>query len=269
MKIDILICTYNEGIVRAVNILMPYHPDVKYKISHQVTKEEYRFIPEEFEERADVRISQISSAGLSKNRNNALAMAEGDICFIADDDVKYDMDIVLKVAGYFKTVSELDVFVGRIKTYDGEPAYKKYKVWQSKLGWKDIGGVSSIEMVLKREVIRKNHIRFDDHFGIGGNLFPKGEEAVFLSDCLRNKLHIVYFPEFIVKHSCQSSCSHIVYSEEEAKYMGALNRRIFKWLAYPNGILFGIKHFKRYKKNMTFMEFIQAYYKGIQMVKYQ
>ena len=66
MKIDILICTYNEGIVRAVNILMPYHPDVKYKISHQVTKEEYRFIPEEFEERGCPDITDIVGRFIQK-----------------------------------------------------------------------------------------------------------------------------------------------------------------------------------------------------------
>lgn len=269
MKIDILICTYNEGITRAVNILMPYHPYISYKISHQVTKDEYKFIPAEFEDRADVLISQVSTVGLSKNRNNVLTMAEGDICFISDDDVKYDINTVLKVAEYFQTTPNLDIFIGKIETYNGEPAYKKYKVRQSKLGWKDIGSVSSIEIVLKRESILNNHITFDEHFGIGGNLFSKGEEAVFLSDCLKSKLNIIYFPEFIVKHSFQSSCSDIIYSVDEAKYMGALNWRIFKSLAYLTGILFGIKYFKRYIKYISIIEFMEAYYKGIQIAKYQ
>lgn len=269
MKIDILICTYNEGITRVVNVLMPYHSNISYKISHQVTKEEYKYIPAEVEERVDVLVSQISITGLSKNRNNALAMAEGDICFISDDDVKYDINMVLKVAEYFQTNPNLDIFIGKIKTYNGEPAYKKYKVRQSKLGWKDIGSVSSIEIVLKRESILNNHIAFDEHFGIGGNWFPKGEEAVFLSDCLKKQLNIIYFPEFIVKHPCQSSCSHIIYSVDEAKYMGALNWRIFNWFAYLTGVLFGIKYFKRYTKYISFIEFVEAYYKGIRIAKYQ
>ena len=268
MKIDILICTYNEGIVRAVNVLMPYHQDVSYKVSHQVTKEEYRFIPLEFKERKDVKVSQISSVGVSQNRNNVLGMAEGDICFVADDDVVYDLNSVIKVAEYFKINSQLDVFVGKIRTYDGEPAYKKYKTQKFKLGWKDIGSVSSIEMVLRKEAIIKNNIHFDDDFGIGGRLYPKGEEAVFLADCLRNRLAILYFPEFIVKHPYQSSCSHIAYSVDEARYMGALNWRIFKQLAYLNGVLFGIKHFSRYKKNMSFFDFMKAYYQGIQVAMY-
>lgn len=267
MKIDILISTYNLGINKIKNLLMEPNRDINYIISHQITDPSIDLSACDFLNRPDVKYSQLHQKGLSINRNNALDKAEGDICFIADDDVVYELSSIIEVAKKFSEDPNLDVYVGKIRTYEGEPEYKKYGERKKVLGWRDIGSVSSIEMVVKRDAIIRNHIKFDDRFGLGSSHYPKGEEAIFLSDCLKNKLRIVFFPEYIVKHPKESSASSVAYDNKESEYMGALSYRIFKNKAFLASFLFCFKHYSRYRKYISPFEFLETFYKGINRMK--
>ena len=41
MKLDVLICTYNERVVHVPDVLLPYRPDVSYIVSMQYTDKKY------------------------------------------------------------------------------------------------------------------------------------------------------------------------------------------------------------------------------------
>lgn len=267
MKIDILICTYNEGINRVETILLPSHIDIRYKISHQLSNEKYSIIPTSLSSREDVTVSQIRSIGLSKNRNNCISIAEEDICLIADDDVRYEMHDILLLLEKFKKHPEIDLIAGKIKTYEGEGPYKKYSDYKHKISISKIGGISSIEIAFRRERIVKNKLNFDTRFGLGGELFKKGEEAAFLSDCLKCNLKIRYFPIYIVKHHQESSGTSVIYDEAEAMYMGALSWRIFKNLSYPMSLIFMIKHWSRYRKKISPRNYLSSFIKGVKYIK--
>lgn len=266
MKIDILICTYNEGIKRIKDLILPQQEDISYKISHQVTRS-IEMDDCEFLSRSDIEYCVIKSRGLSKNRNNVLRMASGDICFIADDDVKYDLDNIRVVARTFSENPLMDLYIGKIKTYDDEPEYKKYSPNKKRMRWKDIFSVSSIEIVFKREAIIKKGITFDVRFGLGGDLYTRGEEGVFLSDCLKNNLRIIYFPQYIVKHPKESSTSGILYDVKEVEYRGGVCKRIFNKFAFMTGMYFCIRHYQRYKTYLSPLEYMRYFYRGIKKYK--
>lgn len=267
MKIDILISTYNNGIYRIKDLLLSPDPDINYIISHQITDSDLDISSCNFLCRSDVRYYQLFDKGISRNRNNTVINASGDICFIADDDVKYDIAKIKSVAQKFQTNPDIDVFVGKIETYENEPAYKNYSSHEKYIGWMDIGSVSSIEMVIKRDSIVKNGIKFDERFGLGSSLYKKGEEAIFLSDCLKKKLKIKYFPQYIVKHPKESSASSVVYDKKETEYMGALNYRIFRNKAFLTAPLFSLKHYKRYKNYLSLIEYFKYFDMGIKNMK--
>lgn len=267
MKIDILICTYNDGIKNIANLLMPPHPDISYKISHQVKDYEFDYGSLSFLGRKDIVYNQINSVGLSKNRNNVMRMATGDICFIADDDVRYEIDDIISISKEFENNPDLDIYVGKIRTYPNEPEYKLYATTKHKCGISDIGHISSIEIIFRNKSIKANNISFDENFGLKGNLFNKGEEAIFLSDCLRKKLNIIYFPIYIVKHPFISSTRKIQYNENEAQYFGSLNYRLFGSKAYITSFIFAFKHFKRYSPHISIFDFFKGYFKGIRLLK--
>lgn len=265
MTVDILICTFNERINNVSNILLPYNKSINYKISHQISTSASIHIPDELI-RPDVEIQQFNGIGLSFNRNNALYMAKNDICIIADDDVVYNIKDIEKIISIFQE-NNIDILIGKIKTYKEEPQYKNYSSKIKKLSWLDIGSVSSIEIAFKRESIINNHIIFDTNFGLKGHLYQKGEEAVFLADCLKKNLTIVYYPIFIVKHHYFSSGKISEFNQSEIEYWGALSYRIFGHLSYLAMCFFMIKHHSAYHRKMSTNKYITYFLGGINHFK--
>lgn len=267
MKLDILICTYNDGIGRCHDILLPENKNICYKISHQIQDSKYANIPPELKNRKDVEISQISSTGLSNNRNNVISMARGDICIIADDDVRFEINGLMSILDCFSKNDNIDIIAGKIKTYPGEGEYKKYKKKNHRIKTFHIGSISSIEIAFRRNSIIDNHIKFDNRFGLKGSLYMKGEESIFLKDAIDASLRIYYYPTYFVIHHKESSCSNINYDSKEAEYLGALNWRLFKKLSLITMFVFTIKHYSRYINNISPISFIKAYMHGVGRIK--
>jgi hypothetical protein len=264
MTVDILICTYNDGILNVPNILLSPIDNLFYKVSFQVTNESYNRIPEILLNRSDVYISVIHTKGLSNNRNNALSISSSDICFIADDDVNYTWEYIESVVRTFEKDESLDVFVGKIQTPKGDNEYKKYKTNELKISYWNISKVSSIEVVFKRISILKNGILFDQNFGLGGNLFKQGEEGIFLGDCLRKGLVIRYYPYYMVKHPFVSSGKKINYDKDYVMYWGAYCKRAygFWWgriLMFP----LSIKQYRNYIGRMGYFKYLKYFMEGL------
>lgn len=269
MKLDILICTYNDGISRCHDILLPKNETISYKISHQIQDSKYANIPPELKKREDVEVSQITSTGLSTNRNNVISMARGDICIIADDDVRFEPNGLMSILDCFNNNDNIDIITGKIKTYPGEGEYKKYKKKIHRIKTHNIGSISSIEIAFRRNSIIDNNIMFDNQFGLNGSLYMKGEESIFLKDAIDASLKIYYYPINFVIHHKESSCSNINYDSKEAEYLGALNWRLFKKLSIITMFVFIIKHYSRYINNISPLSFIKAYIQGVKRIKHQ
>ena len=264
MKLNILISTYNQGIDNVEKNEAIKRHDNEYKVSHQVTDEKYEIIPASLK-RNDIDVMQSRGRGISKNRNMSIDMASGEICLIADDDVTYLQLGLEKILAEFKKDPNLDVLVGQIQTPSGQPQYKKYPQHEKRLGYASIGGVSSIEIAFKLRSIRDNNIRFDERFGIGSNMYSRGEEIIFLGDCIKKRLKVKYFPIPFVCHEYQSSGKKCVYNEEDAKYYGALLMRIFGKFAYLLLVVIWIKHHK-YFKAISLNKYITSFSEGIHSI---
>ena len=87
MTIDILICSYNKGIVRMDDVLLPPQEGIHYIVSYQYSDERYLdLIPKLLLVRTDVTIFKYKGQGLSVNRNLAIEKASADLIMFADDD---------------------------------------------------------------------------------------------------------------------------------------------------------------------------------------
>lgn len=266
MIVDILICTLNNGLYNIGSVLLPYNKSIRYKISHQISDSKIYPMPKELR-RHDVEVCQLYGVGLSLNRNNSLSMATGDICIVADDDVRYCIDDIEKVIKIFTEKENIDVFVGKIRTYEEEPQYKNYGARIKHISWLDIGSISSIEIAFRKKSVINKRIHFDKNFGLGGTLYPKGEEAIFLSDCLKENLKIVYFPIYLVQHHYMSSGKSFKYDQGEAEYWGALSYRIFGVLASFVMLVIMIKHYRLYYRSISIRQYIHNFKKGIKKMK--
>ena len=199
-----------------------------------------------------------NEAGLSKSRNHALALSQGEISLISDDDIAYIQNIEQTILDAFEKNPDADIITFQIQTPQGEP-YKRYK---QKSFWhtpKTLMGVCSVEIAFKTTKIREKALFFDEAFGLGAT-FPTGEENIFLTDALKKGLKILYLPIPIVIHPSDSSGMHYNNSTlTQAK--GAMFYRIFGIAGYGISILFAYKKYKESK--YTLKQFIAIMFQGI------
>ncbi|WP_440122500.1 glycosyltransferase [Tenacibaculum sp. Ill] len=262
MTVDILIATVNKNLKNVPLVLLEEREDVSYIVSVQDIDGFGYEIPHALKNRRDVKVVFCIGKGLSLNRNNCLKYSTKDICVIADDDVSYKNEYIDIIKSKFIENTTLDVLVGKIKTYAGEPEYKKYKEKKHSINIFNFKNISSIEIAFRRASIIKNSLSFDTDFGLGSKKFPKGgEESIFIKDALDKKLNVLYFPFFIVEHPYESSGKIKEYNEKYYCFLGGYSRRVFGKL----GVVFIIYFLIKLREGLTLSQnslFIKKFIKG-------
>lgn len=197
MTLEILICTIDEGINRVADMLLPQTPGFRYLVSWQLTGKVASLVPAELR-RPDVRVFTLQGKGLSRNRNNALRNASGDICLIADDDLVLLPDGLRAVATTFEQNPELDFATFR---YDSESDSKTYPDHEFDLhSFPKNYFISSIEIAFRRTSVQ-SRLWFDEHFGLGAPVLGAGEESVWVHDALSMGMQARFFPITIATHN--------------------------------------------------------------------
>ena len=197
--LQILICTYNAGICDVPSILLPPAEGIGYVVSMQYTDACFlEQIPDVLRRREDVILSTIAGKGLSANRNNALAHATAEVCVIADDDVRYTLSDLHRIASEHVAKPKADVLLfqatrpqGLLKEYPPQP----FDFAHIPSGYYP----SSIEITFKRE--RVKHIPFDLRFGLGSGNIVNGEEEVWLNTLHRKAGRTVCYVPIPIVHT--------------------------------------------------------------------
>ncbi len=221
LRLNLLICCYEDSVDGVPGILLERRDDVRYFVSHQHSSSWKGGIPDILSSRSDVRVDSFTGRGISQNRNHCLDMLRSadsgsrdaaefeDICVVADDDVRYSAANFRTIVEAFGSHPESDIILFKIATPEGFPEFKKYSSEPSRILRPVLSGdgyASSIEMTFRYEPVRSAGVRFDESFGIGSRANPSGgEETVFLSDCLKAGLKVLYMPEYIVTHPYEST----------------------------------------------------------------
>ena len=249
MIINVLISTIDSGINKISKIIQDKISDVKYIVSYQYTDNKPAKIPKDLN-KDDVIISQIPGRGLSRNRNNALRFATGDIGVIADDDVKYLSDSFNIIRKVFEENRDLDVACFKIKTPDGEPEYKKYPEERYLLNKGKRHSISSIEIAFRINRIKEKDISFDERFGLGNKIITSGEESVFIQDCIKERLKVEFFPLYIVEHLLDSTTRKILpYSKFWARISAGVDARVNPIWAIPKAFGRTVKQLPKIIRN--------------------
>jgi len=232
--ISLLIATIDAGIRKVDRVLLEPRPGIRYYISHQVTGELFRKIPESLKARSDLQLSQIKGRGLSRNRNHLLDLAMGDLALLADDDARYRMEYFETLRRTFAENQDIDVACFKIATPEGYPEYKDYSEESFLLNYTSRHYISSLEMAFRLSSIKKMGLKFDERFGVGSEFISYGEEAVFIHDCIKAGLRVKYFPEYIVEHSAESTVRRLdEFDSQRNTFKGAYDARRYGWLAFP------------------------------------
>lgn len=231
LTLNILVCCYADSVYDVPSLLVKQREDVRYFISHQYPEGWDGDMPDVLLDRNDVFLSSFVGRGISQNRNHALEMlidrvgrmngtlplevktgledSLGEICLIADDDVRYTEESFDVVLNAYRNHKDADMIFFKIAASDGDRPFKDYSDkprWITKPVLSGKGYLSSIEMSFRLAPVLQSGIMFDEDFGIGSTEHPEGgEETVFLYDCLSVGMKALYLPEFIVSHPFEST----------------------------------------------------------------
>ncbi len=249
-KLAICISTFNERAENMGNVLLDPIENVRYIIVHQVTEQIYQ-IKNDIPNRNDVTYKKIFGKGVSRSRNIACSLADDDeIILLSDDDVKFEVNYVLKIMGTYEDSPDLDICVFKIKTLDGEQEYKNYSEFSKTIkNVEELNPVPSIiEMTFVKKSLSQYNIKFDERFGAGSFLIG-GEENLLLRACLKQGLKMKYVPEYIVAHPYEStSTKYLKYGKERSRYQGAHNYMAMGVEGFFRTLLSPVKNIQMIKK---------------------
>lgn len=264
MTVDILICTFNKGIVRVGDILLPKNENIRYVVSFQYTDERYtKLIPESLTMRDDVVLSQYKGKGLSANRNHALNLATSDLVVFADDDARFSEKSIEQGVAVFEKNPDVDIAFFQASTYTGRPL-KEYPKESYQL--KDTRfKISIIEMVARREKTQ-GVLRFDERFGLGAPFLTCGEEEVWLKDAFDKGLKIFYYPINIVETSMLLQDKLIYINAGVQRSFGAVSYYLYGNKAWWLCLAYAWK--AAAARMSHFVPMLKHFYQGISYVRH-
>ena len=213
----------------------------------------------------NIRCFSMNEKGASKSRNNLMRLAKGDICIFADDDMIYDKNYENTITKAFEKNPDADIILFYIGNYN-ENREKNKHIGNKKINILDIMRARTSEIAFRKSFIEKYNIKFDENFG-PPNKFKKGEDTIFLADCLKNKVKIYSVDEKIGSVKNETSTWFTGYNEEFLFCQGALFYRIYGIFSKLIFLQFVIRKYGLYKKNLSIFAAYKQMVLGAKMVK--
>lgn len=205
-----------------------------------------------------IKFINTKERGLSKSRNMALRNATGDICLICDDDEILNRDYVEKIQTVFINNPKADIIAFQIAD-----AGKKYPNKKKKIGYLGALKLASWQLAFRRKSIIDNDIWFDETLGSGVSK-AGGEENMFLYDCLKKGLNIIFVPITI---GCMIEGESQWFHGYTCEYFydrGIMTRKLLgKNLSFLYAIYYLVKKYPLYHKDVSFFHSLQNIFKGI------
>lgn len=202
LTLEVMISTCGpDGGRRVAAMRLPRVPRVSYLVSWQEPGE--ATVPEELASRDDVRIVTLSGLGLSRNRNNCLDHACGDLLMVADDDLRLYPEGLAAVIDTFERDPALEYGSFR---YDSDVA-KQYPSRECALTSGKLPKnffQASVEIVIRRNS-RVGRLRFHESFGLGCQEFSSGEEELLLKRARDKGVNCRFIPVSTCYHPGEST----------------------------------------------------------------
>jgi glycosyltransferase involved in cell wall biosynthesis len=214
------VSTYGNRVNDLSAVIKEPRRNVRYLIGHQGSKVTSK--PKFLEGRDDIEFFSLDSVGVTQSRNYLLERANADICYFCDDDIQL-VDNFDELLREVHLMDSSEIITLRVDDESGFP--RKKAPSSSKRGWLNILAVGTIEISLKRMYL--GDIRFCEYMGAGSNI-PIGDEAVFLSEFLREGYSISYQNKCIASHPKESSGSSPTISSIYAR--GVTIRKVYGFI---------------------------------------
>lgn len=258
MKIEFLISTYGERINNINLVNLPKKENISYLIIlQQIDLSSFK----NHLLRDDIRLLLLPTIGVSKSRNFALknAKSESEILIFMDDDINFVDEKLDSILEIYKN-KEIQFATHQIVNENGE-LRKKYIDDKTQHNLFTILKYGTVEISVRHEFIKNNHILFNEKFGAGSEL-SACDEPIFLSEIIKNGGKGCHISKNLFIHPDESNG---LFSSNINSIMsrGAMFKVIYgRWLSIPLIMLFFIKQIlkKRVEKFKIFKYLIKGYF---------
>lgn len=196
--------------------------------------------------------------GLSKSRNMALKNASADICLICDDDEILDDNYPQKIIQAFNDNPAADVIAFQIAD-----AGKKYPSKKKIIGYLGALKLASWQLAFRRKNIIDKGIKFDETLGSGVSK-AGGEENMFVYDCLKHGLKVLFVPITIGRMIEGESQWFHGYTPEYFYDRGIMTRKLMgKPLSVIYALYYLLRKYNLYKNDISPFKSLKIILQGI------
>ena len=186
--------------------------------------------------------------GLSNSRNYGLDRVTEDIILLCDDDVIYNKEYENIVIQEFEKLPKADIIIFNFDSTRSIRLNKRKK----RLYLHNVLNYSSYRIAFKKRSI--DDIRFNPLFGSGAK-YSNGEEAIFLTECLRKKLKIYSSDKYLGSVTHNNSYWFNGYNEKYISDKGVIFTAISKRFRH----ILMLQYLFRHKEVLENIKFKEAY----------
>ena len=198
--------------------------------------------------------------GLSKSRNLAIKSSKADICILADDDVIYKKGFEKIIQKEYEKQKNYDIICFYVESSNKQRKVKR--MITSKVGKIRAMKICSFQITFRREKIKNNKIEFDENFGVG-TYYDRGEETIFLWDCLKKGLKIKFINKKIGDINQDKSSWFEGYNEEFLKKQGVVFYRLSPKWYYILILQYALRKYKLFQENLKIVKAIKTMQQGV------
>jgi len=254
MRIEVLISTMHQSsmhIFDAMNIKSD---------ALAVNQCNYEYYEESTNNNDDVhRMISINERGLSNSRNLATRNSSADICVLADEDVVYKDNYADIIADAYKKHPDADIIAFSVRSSNKELPVNILK--HMKVNALQSMKLCSVQLTFRRESITNNKISFNTLFG-AGSIFTCGEENIFLIECLKKGLKIIYVDDEIAVVNQKGSTWFKGFDTLYFKTKGAMFYEMSRMLWLLLIFQFAVRKYKLYQSSISLLAALKYMFIG-------
>lgn len=210
-----------------------------------------------------VKFVTTNTRGLSKNRNIAISnINNADLIMFSDDDLKFYDGYEKIIVDEFKNHPEAEAIKFNINCI----SCKKLAMAEIKnfhpLNRMQVTSSGVCCLAIKRDVFLKLNIKFNERFGSGTENYC-GEDTIFLQELLKKGLKLYASPVFVADIDQTDSTWFEGHNEKFFTVAGMIINEIYPLLSYLLVIRSAFKASRRKTSNLSFLQILKCYYRGI------
>lgn len=185
--------------------------------------------------------------GCSIHRNKLLQFTDFDLVLFSDDDQYFINDYENIIVSEFKNNPKADAIYFKVDVHGDDRPVRIFNK-DGKARWKDLSPLGVWGLVIKREVINKYNLSFNENFGPGTDC-PMGEDSIYLRELLKHTKNVYLCSKKIADITQEQSTWFKGYDKRFFINIGKVNKYIYPKAFFYHVIKNSIYYFFKFKIN--------------------